>query len=136
MRARVVHPVGHHNGGETVSGQRYRAHDTVSVNASWTFHILITTSRDRRYRPDQPNADNAFSRLCCRLAINVWRRWRAKEIRRRKKFTGELPDTVVETLRRPKQWQLDYQLEDTGPLGLYQEYSEMGNNRRTRTYNT
>lgn len=61
-----------------------------------------------------------------RLTINVWRRWRAKESRRRKKLHGKLPDTVVETLKHPKQWQLDYQLEDTGPLGLYQEYSEMG----------
>jgi hypothetical protein len=62
----------------------------------------------------------------CRLALNVWRRWRAKESRRRKKLHGKLPDTIAETLKHPKQWQLDYQLEDTGPLGLYQEYSEMG----------
>jgi len=63
-----------------------------------------------------------------RLALNVWRRWRAKESRRRNKLHGKLPDTSIETLRHPKQWQLDYQLEDTGSLGLYQEYSEMGTN--------
>lgn len=56
----------------------------------------------------------------------MWRRWRAKENRRRDKLDGKLRETNVETLKHPKQWQLDYQLEDTGPLGLYQEYSEMG----------
>jgi len=67
-----------------------------------------------------------------RLTLNVWRRWRAKESRRRNKLHGKLPDTTIETLRHPKQWQLDYQLEDTGPLGLYQEYSEMGTNYRVK----
>ncbi|VVC37510.1 Anoctamin,Anoctamin, dimerisation domain [Cinara cedri] len=71
--------------------------------------------------------DNVIE-LMTPLASNVWRRWRAKENRRRDKLHGKLPDTNVETLRHPKQWQLDYQLEDTGPLGLYQEYSEMGMN--------
>jgi len=33
LRAGVVHPIGHYNGGKTVSGQRYRAHDTVSRHA-------------------------------------------------------------------------------------------------------
>jgi len=64
--------------------------------------------------------------------LNVWRRWRAKESRRRNKLHGKLPVTTVETLRHPKQWQLDYQLEDTGSLGLYQEYSEMGTNYRVK----
>ncbi|XP_025191123.1 anoctamin-5-like [Melanaphis sacchari] len=68
--------------------------------------------------------DNAIE-LTTPLTLNVWRRWRAKESRRRNKLHGKLPDTIVETLRHPKQWQLDYQLEDTGSLGLYQEYSEM-----------
>eukprot|EP00102_Acyrthosiphon_pisum_P020071 XP_016657281.1 PREDICTED: anoctamin-2-like [Acyrthosiphon pisum] len=68
--------------------------------------------------------DNVIE-LMTPLALNVWRRWRAKESRRRNKLHGKLPDTTVETLRHPKQWQLDYQLEDTGSLGLYQEYSEM-----------
>lgn len=73
------------------------------------------------------NAGSPDSCVCvCRLALNVWRRWVAKESRRRKKMHGKLPDTIVETLKHPKQWQLDYQLDDTGPLGLYQEYSEMG----------
>ncbi|XP_026815958.1 anoctamin-5-like [Rhopalosiphum maidis] len=68
--------------------------------------------------------DNVIE-LTTPLALNVWRRWRAKESRRRNKLHGKLPDTIVETLKHPKQWQLDYQLEDTGSLGLYQEYSEM-----------
>jgi len=70
--------------------------------------------------------------MTLRLALNVWRRWRAKESRRQNKLNGKLPDTIVETLRHPKQWQLDYQLEDTGSLGLYQEYSEMGTNHRVK----
>lgn len=37
-----------------------------------------------------------------------------------------MSEVISETIKHPKQWQLDYQLEDTGPMGLYQEYSEMG----------
>lgn len=123
MRARVVHPIGHNNGGQTVGRQRYRADDAVSyMNNMFGKNKNISIT-------------NAVNLIGCRLTLNVWRRWQAKESRRQNKLNGKLPDAIVETLRHPKQWQLDYQLEDTGPLGLYQEYSEMGTNEQTYILN-
>ncbi|XP_050438605.1 anoctamin-2-like isoform X2 [Adelges cooleyi] len=63
-----------------------------------------------------------FIELSMPLSLNLWRRWRAK-VNRQKNMQDKKMD--VTTTVPAKQWQLDYQLEDTGSLGLYQEYSEM-----------
>ncbi|XP_050531471.1 anoctamin-7-like [Daktulosphaira vitifoliae] len=58
------------------------------------------------------------------LSLNLWRRWRAN-MNRRKVLKKKLSNATTSNIVSPKQWQLDYHLEDSGPLGLYQEYSEM-----------
>lgn len=123
MRARVVHPIGHNNGGQTVGRQRDRADDAVS-------HMNNIFDKNEKI-----SMTNVPGFIAYRLTLNVWRRWQAKKSRCQNKLNGKLPDAIVETLKHPKQWQLDYQLEDTGPLGLYQEYSEMGTHEQTYILN-